>query len=130
MMQPANGYTLTNRLLGDPRPDREEYSAKVLAVTKFRAAKVEPGKYIPPHPAESRVMEVLSAISNGFRNAAAIAEQIGIGVNMASAYLKRARDRDLVVISEKVMIKSGGYTNIYALTDDGRKFLIDFGKGQ
>lgn len=116
-------YTLTNRLMGDPRPDRDAYSDKVKAIAKWKPTGWSAATPCPPQPVETRIIELLKAIRSGVAQSVTIAEQLGVNRSLISGYLKRARDRDLIMVAEQLNFKCGGRIYIYALTDKGRAEL-------
>lgn len=117
-------YTLTNRLMGDPRPDRLEASEKARNSAKWRAP--QPAMCNPHRQhvtMSARVHQVMLSIHAGKIEAGTIAEHAGISRDMASVYLKRARNQGFVVCSAVVRTVSGGRTFHYALTDAGKQYL-------
>ena len=117
-------YSLTSRLLGDPRPDRHDHSDMIRATVRW---KIPLQDFRMPHvehkPMDARVLDCLKALALGYTTSAAIAEALGASRDMTAHYLKRARNCGWVEISSQVNAKSGGRIYQYALTDAGKAEL-------
>lgn len=123
-------YTLTNRLMGDPRPDRFAWSERLHATKKVRPV----ASVIPVDPNEKigdRLNRTLKAVAEGHDTSRKIMPLTGWKFGAAASYLRRLRSAGLLSSRDiKRTVQGGGLTRVYQLTDAGREELRRLGAGK
>lgn len=117
-------YTLTSRLMGDPRPDRWELSHTLRQRVKVTGTTPD---YRPQRSSPVlRIHYALRAIENGYTSVRAIADELGVKHSSAGLYARELVERDWAV--SKMIITKSAKMNVYEVTDLGRRELKKIGK--
>lgn len=118
-------YTLTNRFMGDPRPDRFE-------VSNYLRAKLAPSREaVTPASVgtlQKRLKDILCMIADGSDTSSKIAQSTGLSRARVMDYLRRLTVGELVTFVE-VRNPNDNKTlmRVYSITADG---LEKLGPGQ
>lgn len=119
-------YTITSRLLGDPRPDRLAAS-EFLKSRLCRPQRDRVGE--EQRPVVQRIHQCLFAVRDGFGTVLSVSDRIGLSYRAVGGYLKAAKDREWLVIDEVGAVPGGGRTYSYAVTAAGRAELSSLEQG-
>lgn len=117
-------YTLTNRLMGDPRPDRFEHSEKVRANVRY--SPTMPDGVRKPYNRvvkKDRTHQCLEAVNEGYTTVEAIREKIGCAYRTTGDHVGQCARNGWIKLKMIVPIPGGGRVFVYAITEAGRAEL-------
>lgn len=119
-----SAYTLTNRLMGDPRPDRFEHSEKVKSNVRYSPSMLD-GFRRPYERAykKDRIHQCLEAVNEGYTTVQAIQEKLGCAYRTTSDHVTQCAKNGWIKLKMIVPVPGGGRIFVYTMTETGRAEL-------
>lgn len=116
-------YTLTNRLMGDPIPNREQLSEALKAKVQWSPSPQLQVRHRKHLTGKERVLQAVQAIDKGATTSDMVSTYGELSKDMANNYLKRAMQWGWLRRSFRANQKCGGRVYVYEITDAGRAEL-------
>lgn len=112
-------YTLTNRIMGDPRPDRFAASEHLRSKVRFAPAKPDSIHRDNRVTAAQRLHRCLAAVRDGYSTVQAISDKIGMSYRAVGNHMTRARESEWVEATILNPVNGTGRVYAYTITPAG-----------